>query len=222
MTRRKRALRSDAQQNRAELLAVGAAAFAELGLDAPVSEIARRAGVAKGTFFRHFPTKDALISAILADHYVRLRALLERIEASRASGVEALVEYMLAAGAQLAPDRSFWHAAHSAGADSAEIHAASKELDAGVGRLLRRAQREGTVRGDISAIDIQTLITAATSATAPLAAVRPNLWRRYLELMIDALRAPATTPLSVPALSVEDFPKLMAQVRADEPLEDTA
>src|SRR5262245_42208144 len=99
-------VRSDARRNRAALLRVGAEAFAELGYDAPVSEIARRAGLAKGTFFRHFPTKEALVSAILADHYERLVALIEAIEASELAGVLALEAYMVRAAEQLAPDRS--------------------------------------------------------------------------------------------------------------------
>jgi AcrR family transcriptional regulator len=207
-------LRSDARRNRAALLRVGAEAFAELGYDAPVSEIARRAGLAKGTFFRHFPTKEALVNAILIDHYQRLVALIEEIEATdELTGVRALEAYMERAAEQLAPDRSFWEAAHSAGSDSPEMHATSTQLDAAIGRLLSAAQREGSVRSDIQAIDIQTLVTAATNTTAPLVLVAPELWRRYLALMIDGIRSPGHRELPVAALSVEDFPDHMDKIR---------
>ena len=66
-----RPLRADAARNRALLLAAAADEFAERGLDASVADIARRAGVGKGTVFRHFPTKDDLIAAIVLDRIER-------------------------------------------------------------------------------------------------------------------------------------------------------
>jgi len=213
MTQPAAQLRSDARRNRAALLKVGAEAFAELGYDAPVSEIARRAGLAKGTFFRHFATKEALVSAIVVDHYQRLIATIEAIERSELEGFAALKAYMYRAAEQIAPDRSFFEAAHSAGADSEEMHETSKLLDAGIGRLLEAAQREGGVRGDVRAIDIQTLVTAATNTTAPLSLASPDLWRRYLALMVDGLRAEGSHALPVPPLDVKDFPAIMAEVR---------
>src|SRR5882757_6437486 len=62
-----RGLRADARRNRARVLAVAAEVFAAEGLSVPVHEIARRAGVGTGTVSRHFPTKEALIEAIVAD-----------------------------------------------------------------------------------------------------------------------------------------------------------
>src|SRR3954462_10863411 len=68
----KPALRSDAQRNRDRIVAATRAAFQERGLDVGVDEIARRAGVGMGTLYRHFPTKDALIDAIVDARFAEL------------------------------------------------------------------------------------------------------------------------------------------------------
>ena len=70
-------LRRDAEANRRRILAAAAEAFADQGLDVPVDEIARRAGVGMGTLYRRFPTKAALVEAIFEEHLDRLAALAE-------------------------------------------------------------------------------------------------------------------------------------------------
>ncbi len=74
-----RPLRADAARNRRLLLAAAADEFAERGLDASVADIARRAGVGKGTVFRHFATKDDLLAAIVIDRVRELDAVGERL-----------------------------------------------------------------------------------------------------------------------------------------------
>src|SRR5581483_10532344 len=69
-----RPLRSDARHNYARLLSAAAAAFAEHGPDAPLDEIARRAGVGIGTLYRHFPTRQALLEAVFLDSIEALGA----------------------------------------------------------------------------------------------------------------------------------------------------
>src|SRR4051794_12765029 len=71
-------LRRDAQRTRARSLAATRAAFQERGLDVGVDEIARRAGVGMGTLYRHFPTKDALVDAIVDARFAELTAAAER------------------------------------------------------------------------------------------------------------------------------------------------
>ena len=64
-------LRADARRNRERLLAAATAAFAEHGADAPLEDIARRAGVGIGTLYRHFPTRLALQEGVFRSQVAR-------------------------------------------------------------------------------------------------------------------------------------------------------
>jgi len=76
-----RPLRADAARNRARVLDAARTAFAEVGLDVGVEEIARRAGVGKGTLYRRFPTKEALVRAIFEDILDEIDVLVREAEA---------------------------------------------------------------------------------------------------------------------------------------------
>src|ERR1700722_20731443 len=91
--------RADAARNRALLLAAAADEFAERGLDASVADIARRAGVGKGTVFRHFATKDDLLAAIVLDRVNALNAVGDRLLDAADPGA-ALLEFLPAAADQ--------------------------------------------------------------------------------------------------------------------------
>ena len=82
--------RVDAVRNRARLIDAGRAALADGGLDVSVEEIVRRAGFAKGTFFRHFTGKEALVRALLADRLVRLAEIARDVNDTHEPGWEAL------------------------------------------------------------------------------------------------------------------------------------
>src|ERR1700754_516540 len=88
-----RPLRADAARNRARIVEAARAAFAESGLDVGVEEIARRAGVGKGTLYRRFPTKEALVRAIFEDLLEDLEALVDEFAAVEDAG-EAFVGFI--------------------------------------------------------------------------------------------------------------------------------
>ena len=71
-------MRADAQRNRERLIEVAHAVFKERGLDAPLDEVARRAGVGPGTLYRHFPTREALHEAIMATWIEEVSAHVEK------------------------------------------------------------------------------------------------------------------------------------------------
>src|SRR4029453_8247703 len=94
-----RALRADAARNRSLLLAAATEEFAAHGMDASVADIARRAGVGKGTVFRHFPTKDDLLAAIVLDRIEGLTAEGRRLHEAADAGA-ALLEFLTIAANQ--------------------------------------------------------------------------------------------------------------------------
>jgi AcrR family transcriptional regulator len=196
--------RADAQRNRSLLLAAATAAFSEGGIDVSAGEIARRAGVAKGTLFRHFPAKGDLIAAVLAERMREMRQLIDEIAAARPPGLEAIAELMSRGAAMLAADRSFFDAATLQADVGAELLSEKLALEAALDELVAAAVRCGEVRDDVCGIDVAMLMMAATNTCAPTEAVSPQLWRRYLTIMIDGLRPGSTTALAVPPLSGPD------------------
>ena len=181
-----RPLRADARRNRERILASARAAFAESGADAQIDDVARHAGVGVGTVYRHFPTKQALLTELVRQTF-RLFTEWAR-EALEAGGEPfALIEGLLRRIAETASgDVGVQYVlASSAGQAWTEAPVEQDELIAVIAELIERARRAGTIRPDIEAIDIGMLICGVVSAMGP----RPGFdWRRHLDLMIDTLR----------------------------------
>jgi AcrR family transcriptional regulator len=182
-----RQLRADARRNRERILASARAAFAESGADAQIDDVARHAGVGVGTVYRHFPTKQALLTELVRQTF-RLFTGWAR-EALEAGGEPfALIEGLLRRIAETAAgDAGVQYALASSAAQAArsEARAEQDELIAVIAELIERARRAGTIRPGIEATDIAMLICGVVSVMGP----RPGFdWRRHLDLVIDTLR----------------------------------
>jgi AcrR family transcriptional regulator len=190
-----RPLRSDAARNRESLLRAAAEEFAERGLDASVADIARRAGVGKGTVFRHFATKDDLIAAIVLDRVNALNAVGERLlEAADPGG--ALLEFLtVAAQQQQQRDLSFLQ---EAGELSPAVADARSRMFQTIHALVGRAREHGAVRADVTGGDVILLMCAPGYVTSYVPEAPPGLWRRYLALIFDGLRPDGASPLPHP------------------------
>jgi AcrR family transcriptional regulator len=209
-----RPLRADAERNRRRLLDAAAAVFAERGLDASVSEIAARAGVGQGTVFRRFPSKEHLIAAIVSDRLGELIATGEaQLEAD--DPTDGLRTFLRTGAEMQAKDRGFFEGAAGVAHSDEGIHAIHAQLIEVTRRLVTRAQEAGAIRKDVTAEDVLLLQGAICQGAAPLDAVDPDLWRRYVDLVFDALRAEAAHPLSHPAPTPEQFAQAIeAKTRA--------
>ena len=179
-------LRADARRNRERILASARAAFAESGDDVQIDDVARHAGVGVGTVYRHFPTKQALLTELVRQTF-RLFTGWAR-EALEAGGEPfALIEGLLRRIAETAAgDAGVQYAlASTAGQAGTEAPAEQDELIAVIAELTGRARRAGTIRPDIEATDIAMLICGVVSAMGP----RPGFdWRRHLDLVTGTLR----------------------------------
>lgn len=194
-----RPLRSDAARNRELLLRAAADEFAERGLDASVADIARRAGVGKGTVFRHFATKDDLIAAIVLDRVNALNAVGERLLAATDPGA-ALLEFLtIAAQQRQQRDLSFLR---EAGEPSAAAVQARSRLFLTIHALVGRAREHGAVRADITGGDVIVLMCAPGYVTSYVPDAPPDLWRRYLAIIFDGLRPDGASPLPHPPPAV--------------------
>lgn len=177
-------LRADAQRNLDAILEAATEAYAELGPDVTVDEIARRAGVGHGTVFRRFPTKDALRAAVvcarLDELLTRAHQLLEEPDAG--AGLE---KFVWTAAEILRRDRQLFEGVERCGCFD-DVSTAKQDLHDTVNKLIRRAQKDGSVRRGIDARDIGALVGAAIQASAH--AERDDAWRRYVRVVLDGLR----------------------------------
>ncbi|MGL5850311.1 MAG: TetR/AcrR family transcriptional regulator [Phycicoccus sp.] len=184
-------MRSDATRNAGAILGAARSAVAEHGIDAPMSEIARRAGLAVGTLYRHHPTKHDLVAAVVADSAARTAEAAEsasaRVESGEQPVAEAFDDTVRQIAAIYAADRAFKERLGTY--DSADplrgIAAESVEARAltAVAALLTLAQQKGSVRRDVTVADLASLM-----AGLPAAIGRPR--DIYLEVILAGL-APA-------------------------------
>lgn len=196
MTASDRSPRADAVRNRALLLAAAEAEFADRGLSASVADIARRAGVAKGTVFRHFATKEDLIAAIVSDNIVGLSDTARAL-ADAEDPAEALLEFLtVAADCRRQRDLTFLQSVSDA---HPHVVAARDALHAALERLVERARDAGAIRPDITETDVFLLMCAPVHVVDNVPDAQPSLFRRYLMIIFDGLRPQGATPLPEPA-----------------------
>jgi AcrR family transcriptional regulator len=203
------ALRADAARNRARIVEAAAAVFAERGLDASTAEIADRAGVGEATVYRRFPSKDDLIAAIIA---TKMEETLEiaascLLEPDPWRGVERFLYEM---GERSNRDQGVSDAAKERCIASVEMTPLRTRLLDLCGELVRRAQRAGLVRKDVTGQDLIFLAAAAGSlGKLPFPDLREDLWKRYLGVMLDGLRPESATKLrpGAPARRLIELPE---------------
>lgn len=170
-------LRADAQRNLERVLDAAAEAFAAEGPDASIDEIAHAAGVGHGTVFRRFPTKDDLMYAVIERHVAQLRAMAEEALAADDPGAAFFDFVHRIAELNMRTPGLLRCVVHCDGRPGAA------ELDRLVAKIVSRAQQAGAVRADVKPADVRLLVRAALTS-AP-----PGQWRRYLEVVLDGLRA---------------------------------
>ena len=189
-------VRADAARNRESLLAAAEQEFAERGLSASVADIARRAGVAKGTVFRHFATKEDLIASIVCAHIATLTKAARRLSDAADPGT-ALLEFLtIAADQRQQHDLTFLQSASESDPRVTEVR---DELHSALGILVGRAHQSGAIRSDVTETDVFLLMCAPVHVVENLAAPEPLLWKRYLAIIFDGLRPEGAHPLPQPA-----------------------
>ena len=176
--------RADARRNRERLLAAATAAFAEQGADAPLEDIARRAGVGIGTLYRHFPTRLALQEGVFRSQVETVCARGRELSEAPSPG-DAFAAWLHVLGGFLATKRGLSHALISTlGKDSELISSCGQVMRTTAEQLLSRAQQAGEVRADLTAVDVMRLVhgLAVSTENAPAEA------NRLLSLLLDGMR----------------------------------
>jgi AcrR family transcriptional regulator len=189
------ALRSDAADNRERILAAARAVFAAEGLNVPMREVARRAGVGPATLYRRFPTKEALVTEAFTGEVRACRAIVEEglADPDPWRGFCLVIEKICELHAR---NRGFTAAFMSAFPDAVDVTAGRGHALSSVAGLARRAQDAGRLRPDFVMDDLILLLMAnrGIRAASPAAAVTAS--RRFAALAIQALQtAPDAVPL---------------------------
>jgi AcrR family transcriptional regulator len=183
-----RPLRADARRNREKVLAAARAVFSENGRDAQMDDVARRAGVGVGTVYRHFPTKEALIEALMVDSFQAIAA-----QAEAALEVEDPWEAfscVLWRGAEImAADRALSEVFASIPGAMEQAMPTVEGLQESMAKIMARAQAAGVLRDDVVLDDVPMIMCGIGSATKKEHRCAAP-WRRHLMIVLDGLRAP--------------------------------
>jgi AcrR family transcriptional regulator len=183
-----RPLRADARRNREKVLAAARAVFSENGRDAQMDDVARRAGVGVGTVYRHFPTKEALIEALMVDSFQAIAA-----QAEAALEVEDpwdAFTCVLSRGAEImAADRALSEVFASIPGAMEQAMPTVEGLQESMAKIMARAQAAGVLRDDVILDDVPMIMCGIGSATKKEHRCSTP-WRRHLMIVLDGLRAP--------------------------------
>jgi AcrR family transcriptional regulator len=179
-----RPLRADARRNRERILKAARAVFADQGADAQIDDVARRAKVGVGTVYRHFPTKDALTDALVRERFEQFIGMADEA-LTRDDAWDSFVELVWRCAELNALDRGFCDAVAQHDLTPVAVECG---LMRRVEELMRRARAQGAMRADATPSDVSVLMAGLASVVRTVPA--PGLWRRYVTLMLDGLKAP--------------------------------
>jgi AcrR family transcriptional regulator len=202
-------LRRDAQRNRDAIVAAARQVFCDHGLEAPLEEIARRAGVGIATLYRRFPSRVELLDAVLADN---LQAHIAAAEQALATDDpwDGFAFYLEQSCRLQAEDRGLNDVMGMRFPRATAVEAAKTRLFELVGQVVDRAQQSGQLRADLTPEDLAFLNWANTRILpAVRAASAPEAWRRHLGLLLDGFRADRAHPLPQPPLSPHQVHRAM-------------
>ena len=208
-----RPLRRDAERNRQRILRAAAEVFTTRGLQATLDDVARQAGVGVGTVYRRFPDKDSLVEALFEERIQAVADLAEKALAEPDSW-DGLVSFLRDACELMASDHGLREILMFASYGRDRVNRGKAKMQPLVTRMVERAQRDGKLRADLGPTDVLFIEFMLTSAASYAEHVKPEIWRRYLVLITDALR-PAregAAPLPLPPLAPEEMLAVMRSI----------
>ena len=195
--------RRDARRNHERLLVEARALFAERGIDAPLDELATRAGVGAGTVYRHYPSRDALVRELYDTAVGDLHDLAPEILGAE-TGWRSVELYLERLAAWVA-ESPYLPAIMRRMAELDPTYRPGAEFADAIAGLVARAQAEGSLRDDVTGVDLSVLVDMLGSVGQYGGAYLPY-WRRQLTIVLDGLRArPDLTPLPGTGQDFDEF-----------------
>ncbi|WP_325096551.1 TetR/AcrR family transcriptional regulator [Mycolicibacterium vinylchloridicum] len=194
---RSRPLRADAERNRERIVTAAARLFAEQGLSVPLEDVARAAGVGVATLYRRFPTRTDLAIAAFERNMTSYEDAVDKALGNPVAwdGFRDLVYEVCELQASDPGLRALLTTAFPA---SSVIEQRATEAIDKLGRVIVRAQQDGTLRPDIGVGDIVVMLLADAGVLEATREHAPQAWRRFAALMVDAFRVGPHEPLPPP------------------------
>lgn len=196
-----RPLRADAERNRLRIVAAAKELFAERGLEVSLDDVAAAAGVGVGTVYRRFANRDELIAGVFAQH-------LRDVSSQVSEALDApdpwtgVVDLMTWFGSVFAEDRGLGAIMMRVDHSHPDIEPLKKQLVTGVESVFDRAVTAGAVRPGVVNTDFFGISMMLSEIARNTEATVPGLWRRYLEIMLEGIRADADRgPLHTPPMT---------------------
>ncbi|GAB3209310.1 TetR/AcrR family transcriptional regulator [Marinactinospora thermotolerans] len=205
-----RPLRRDAEENRLRILRSAREVFAERGVEVSLDDIARHAGVGVGTVYRRFSGKRELIETLLREQVEDLAAVEARSLACE-DPWEGFVHYVMGISELFVRDRGLREVTLMGTFGDITASARDRFLPT-ISRMMERAQESGRMRPDVTPTDLPVIGLMLGTAGEYAHALRPDLWRRYLLIILDGLRSPVPSPLPEP-LSGQEVDRLIHAAR---------
>jgi AcrR family transcriptional regulator len=191
------ALRADARRNRERIIAAAQEVFAQRGLDVPVEDIARHAGVGVATLYRRFPTRADLIAGAFE---AKMTAYADAVTQALADPDPwaGFCSFIGQVCAMQADDRGFAGVLTMTFPMARQFQAERDRAYQGFAELAGRAQAAGKLRADFVPEDLVILLMANAGVVAGTADSAPGTWRRFAAYMVQAFSAASAEPLPAP------------------------
>lgn len=188
-----RLLRRDAERNRQAILAAAKTVFAQRGLGASLEDVAQEAGLGVGTVYRRFPNRDALIDALFDDMVASIEHILDE-SAALPRAWDGLVHFLTAMLESQGRDKALRdtllarqeHPDECVGNKEDVVRDKVRDV---LEDLVARAQADGDLRRDVVPTDLGVLLISGVGVVDFTTPADPDVWRRYVTLLVDGLRA---------------------------------
>jgi AcrR family transcriptional regulator len=205
-------LRADAERNRRRILEAAADEFAERGLAVSLDDVARRAEVGVGTVYRRFADRETLVNALFEQRIAEFVEIAERAE-RHPDAWEGLVGFLREAAEFHGRNRALKELMFSAPGGRDWVDRVRQAVRPKIARVVKRAQREGTLREDFATLDVPLIALMLASVMEFTAGTAPDAWRRLLTYVIDGLgpSRSATTPLDARPLTASGIAETMVR-----------
>jgi len=190
-------LRRDAARNRERIIEAAREVFGEQGLDAPIEEVARRAGVGIATLYRRFPTRPELITCAFEAKMLDYASATEEALAFE-DPWEGFCWYVERVCEMQAADHGFTDVLTTTFPNAEGFEAIRDRNFRRFAVLVRRAKRSGQLRPDFSTEDLPLILMANAGIVAATSSAAPDAWRRVVQVILQGLEAPPRGPLPKP------------------------